>query len=379
MSRYQSSNQRRSRSGATNELPCLFQPSGRYRGLDSSFDQVPPYLFRTWAPQTNGSNDINFIRPAAVCNDQTSIDIFSYDYKFATQMLCDHIKWLNRADDNLTSWTSSLLYAVQLAQYRKKKDFKLPTNARNIYICVIDTRKFDRKTFLPAPDLLAAFSIPSEGKLTHSWSEGEYLSQGIVDIRGKSKVVTFQELLSYNLMDVFPPDIPENLLWYAVRDYRRTFREDIDIENAELKATLDMAFHCFGSEFYLAMVAMFLALKPRSVTDKQLMKIIYDEKEDGSLSDIEASLTKMKRRPNQPIEVMEYVRIMEALVAHGRKRESTSKKIAKSPAPNDDLDALSQSMGSFSKSSTFWKRRLIVGFSDEEREEAFYEMGLYRL
>jgi len=347
MSQYRSSNERRSLSETTNELPCLFQPSGIYQGLNDSFDQVPPYLFRTWAPQTNGSNDTDFIRPAAVCNNKPSSDLFSFDHQFGKTMLSDHILWKNRFDDNLTSWTSSLLYALQLARHRNALDRRKFTYAGNINICVVDTRKFNRKTFLPAPTLLAAYSVPSYGKLTHGYSEGEFLSQGILDIRGKSKVESFENLLSRNLMDVFPPDLPEHKLWYAVQDYRRTWVEDKPIEEAELKAALSLASHCFNGKFYLAMVTMFLALKPRSLKDKHLTKITYDERDKEPLSAIEAALTKMKQYPNQPIEVMEYVRIMDVVVTNQRNHECESQNIAELPASNSDIDALGQLMGSF--------------------------------
>ncbi|KAK6535467.1 hypothetical protein TWF694_001923 [Orbilia ellipsospora] len=252
------------------EQPCLFQPRRRHGALDDGFDQVPQYLFRTWAPQTNGYNDEDVIMPAAVYNGKTSSDLLSFDDEFAREMLCDHLLWKNRFDDNLTSWTSSLFYALQLARYRNALDRRKFTYPGNIYICVLDTRKFDRKTFLPAPALLVAYSVRSQGKLTHSYSEGEFLSQGQLDIRGKSKVVTYEDLVSHGLNDIFPRNVPETKLWWAVHDYRKAWLSDIAIDEIELKSSHSLASKCFGEEWYLPMIAMLLALKPRSVKDDRI-------------------------------------------------------------------------------------------------------------
>ncbi|KAF3918167.1 hypothetical protein ABW20_dc0103017 [Dactylellina cionopaga] len=248
-----------------------FQTQGEFATLANTNEQIPQYLFRTWAPQTNGFSNADMVMSAAVSNGRTASDLLTSDRGVASDMLQDHLLWRNRPNDNLMSWTSSFIYAVQLARYRQEKDRDHPEPS-NIYICVLDTRQFRRNTFLPATALLQAYSIPDTRKTTHRYYEGEYLSQGALDIRGKSKTTAFENLLSNRLPRIFPP-LTSSLLWLAVQRHRETWGRPSRITEEDIQVSLQIATSCFGGEWVRPMMIILLSLWPRSLEDNNLLEV----------------------------------------------------------------------------------------------------------
>ncbi|SRR6266536_1548119 len=185
-----------------------FEPKGDLQDLAEHFDQTPHYLFRTYAPKSNGCSTEIDIKSAAVCSGKDDRDLFSLDRETAASMLDGHT-WKNLESDNLMSWTSSSLFAVQHGIYRKATDFGSP-NLSVIRICVLDTRKVDRGSFLPAVALLKAYGIPSTGKLRHEYYHGEYLSQGTLEVWHKSASTSLEALICRGLHDLFPPFADES-------------------------------------------------------------------------------------------------------------------------------------------------------------------------
>lgn len=136
----------------------IFEPKGDLKHLAKHFDQTPHYLFRTHAPASNGCSTEISISSAVIRYGKDHNDLLSLDKSRATSMLRDHLLWQNLHSDNLMSWTSSFMFAVQLGIYRYTTDRSRP-ELSEIRICILDTRNFPRGSFVPAVALLKAYGI----------------------------------------------------------------------------------------------------------------------------------------------------------------------------------------------------------------------------
>ncbi|KAF5561566.1 hypothetical protein FNAPI_3590 [Fusarium napiforme] len=85
------------------------------------------------------------------------VDIFARANRQRTaEMLYRHLRWLGGPDDNLVSWTSSLLFALVYIfhLYANTRD---GSNFDNIHLCVVDTSIFPEPVFLRDMDLIQAY------------------------------------------------------------------------------------------------------------------------------------------------------------------------------------------------------------------------------
>jgi hypothetical protein len=168
----------------------IFQPgsNGNLVRLNNSFHRIPRFLFRTTAPATPAITTPNIIQSPAVKNGSDASDILRRDHDTAASMLVEHLLWSNKRENNLISWSSSFVYAMQLALFRESKDHGVP-KADEIRIWVIDTFRLPRGAFLPAVELLEAYSIPSAQESSRTGMQicyadyyHEFLSQGTMTI-----------------------------------------------------------------------------------------------------------------------------------------------------------------------------------------------------
>ncbi|KAF4955043.1 hypothetical protein FSARC_11950 [Fusarium sarcochroum] len=118
-----------------------FQPTDYAESWHKLFDGVPRYLFRVFATKSQGTTDCCWSRFRNAKNlvDNSSVDIFARPNKKETAgMISRHLLWLQGSDDNLVSWTSSLLYALVYIFYlhANKKD---DSAFEDTYLCVVDT------------------------------------------------------------------------------------------------------------------------------------------------------------------------------------------------------------------------------------------------
>jgi hypothetical protein len=82
----------------------------------------------------------------------------------------------------------------------------LTCSVDDVYICVVDTRKFTPKTFLSVRSLMIVFGIKTVGKFDYDPDNlcDEFLSQGFLDIYTKSKTTTLGALIKCGLYDFVP-------------------------------------------------------------------------------------------------------------------------------------------------------------------------------
>jgi hypothetical protein len=130
------------------------------------------------------------------------------DKERVATMLHRHLRWWEGPEDNLVSWTSSLLFALVYI-------FHLHANRRDgsafddISLCITDTTKFPNGVFLRDMDLIEAYQSFDNAlqdfkglRLKKDWYFGEYLSQGASKIEGKYQIVSAQAMINEGLYRV---------------------------------------------------------------------------------------------------------------------------------------------------------------------------------
>ena len=187
--------------------PTLFYPPASYEvklQMIATTD-IPQYLFRTFDRWSSGRNDDNIVASIASITEsleESRKDLLSLPKHEAADMLHTHLTKKcsgGQASDNLMSWTSSLLFAIQYAIWRRSQ---FGCHPADIKICAVDTRKFPRGQFARDMWLLQAYratAVKLDGDIERffrfrledeRYHNGEYLSQGSVDHASRSCVVS---------------------------------------------------------------------------------------------------------------------------------------------------------------------------------------------
>jgi hypothetical protein len=265
--------------------PVLFNPlaSSSFSSFDFHLDEIPRYLFRTFDPKSSGKNNGDVVASPASENRtiNSKIDILSLDDDFATTIVDWHLNpWKCRDDrsqnlDNFMSWTFSLLYAIQYALYRRHL---YGCTSEDIKICVIDTEKFSRGQFVHAKRLLQAYyQFLRQADMRHSYDtrlllyiygNGEYLSQGVLNHKGRSCVTSLARLEENGLSSLYPElaDPMGHRKWAIRTIHLRHLWEDQHVTTyEEIQMALSLAKSCFRNINELDIATMILTFKHREL------------------------------------------------------------------------------------------------------------------
>jgi len=193
-------------------LSVPFNPSATLRWKNFELSPVPRFLFRVYTPRSDCSTDEECTKSRDAANNLRSArrDIFqTTDCAATAKRIDDHLRWrCCERQDNLTSWTSSLLFALHYIFYRNSSpNDGLPMT--DIRICVVDASRFGRQVFIRDMDLMTAFSLYSQSlarfrtlRGANSYYLGEYMSQGSLKIAGKCQCVSAQNLIDRGLFSL---------------------------------------------------------------------------------------------------------------------------------------------------------------------------------
>jgi hypothetical protein len=267
-----------------------FQPTSSQQGVSKSFDNIPRYLFRLYAPNTAGTTSIsNVTSPAWNCGKiEKKRDIFRLPSNEAADLLCKHLNWdtPHQSECNLMSWTSSLLFAVHYAVYRHghdRQNFDHPELSK-IFLLVADTRGFPKGTFVKDLKVIEAFKDYSTGlnqmhklRATSQYYFGEYLTQGHLDIKERCSQTSIQQMIDLGLFDLYP-GLGDKKYWdkwaksvVAQRSVFQEPRSDAPTEHSDVRKAITIAQGCFGDRWALPVAAMLLSLKPRQQDDPAIL------------------------------------------------------------------------------------------------------------
>ncbi|KAG7408189.1 hypothetical protein Forpe1208_v011838 [Fusarium oxysporum f. sp. rapae] len=328
---------------------CLpFRPTGYFERRHETFDAVPRYLFRVFTPKSQGKTDESWTKSMDARYEvaDSRVDIFARANKQRTaEMLYRHLRWWKGPDDNLVSWTSSLLFALVYIFY-------LHANTRdgstfgNIHLCVVDTSSFPEAVFLRDMDLIRAYrSFDSRlwnfeclrckrrSGFSGYYYFGEYLSQGALKIEGKCQIVSAQHIILRGLHDIRPEfarfenwEPQQSPPWAdAVIELRETFfltktkQQEVSTEGEQqeiCKKALNAAFdisRLFESHWRLPIAASFIALAPHRTDNKEiLLKVRSREFTDNNRENCSPLRTKTVAYNTLP-ELQAYSVIMQSI------------------------------------------------------------------
>lgn len=191
-------------------------------------------------------------------------------------MLENHLLWRVFPSDQFVSWTSSLLWALQLA-VRKHADRKYPDG--DIQICVLDTSKIETSSFFAASDLLRVYEVADEGKLAHRYYIAEYLYHGGLLVHGSSSTVSLDVLMECGLFNLLPEmDDPRwrSLLCNAVDHFRGTMFSVTQLMTpVEARTALQLA-SLFEKRFTMPVMVAFLSLRCCDPDDLNFLTLVAD-------------------------------------------------------------------------------------------------------
>lgn len=277
----------------------LFEPDEDCAWLRQSLDDIPRYLYRITTPRSDGTTDAVWTKSkdARYMRPHSTVDLLARQDKLAVaRMLSRHLRWLGTPSDpdNLVSWTSSLLFALQYMFYRHYSS-KDASPMATIHLCVVDTAAFPKGVFVRDLDLirffrslnhdLPAFEVLRKKRhraLTGSYYFGEYLSQGALKIEDKCKIVPAQALIDNGLFEIRPefsePLPPEDTPWAnQVIALREAFslEESPSITAVGIRAALAIA-KLFGGNWRLPLAASLTALLPSQSNDHAILQAFND-------------------------------------------------------------------------------------------------------
>ena len=262
--------------------PILYRPQGDLESLQELFDRVPRYLFRTSTRNSNGHTSSVRVKSAAAVNNRSTKDVFERNVTSARNMLKFHVLWKDYSDDNFTSWTSSIVFALQHG-IRKAIGgrYHSAEEPSTIDIMILDTRKVPRGAFLPSMALLKAYNLTKDPDIVDKlpYYYGEYLSQGVLDFTAGSTVATtLAKLNELGLGGLYSPSthkIQANHLWLAVNGVRTAIKNEQEREptSEELRLAQRIALGITGSKNFLPVVMMLLlSTKPRYRLSPAILK-----------------------------------------------------------------------------------------------------------
>lgn len=258
----------------TNREVLIFSPSPRQRSK-FTFDNIPTYLFRLYAPRTGGTTTTTEVTsPAWGHVGNYKKDLFRLPPEEAASRLNAHLRWVAMQEDrrNLMSWSSSLLFVLQYGLYRDRTDHDKPSLSE-IHLLMLDTRQFPKGTFLrdlEAIDEFQKHSADLAGIKTWRMSDkyfGEYLTQGRLNVDGQCSQTSMQQLIDMGLFTLCPAlgITGEWIKWaIPVLNTRKDFDGPaIPIDGENVRSAITMARACLGNRLALPFAVMLLSLQHR--------------------------------------------------------------------------------------------------------------------
>ncbi|KAL4944116.1 hypothetical protein BDV06DRAFT_116824 [Aspergillus oleicola] len=279
---------------------------------------IPRYVYRLVAPQSAGTTTAATVVPPLIA--ENSEDIFQYAPAKAATLLLKHLLWQRGHENecNLMSWTSSLLFALQYALYRHRRD---GDDLRHIQLIILDTTLFPAGTFIQDMEIMGVFqdADPRLQKFVEfresEYYFGEYLTQGRLAIQDRCVCTSVQKMIDLGLFDL-QPALGDQHQWQwwpkRVLDFRKQFTASewapTSAENVE--TAVDIARQCFGGQWTVPATIMLLALLPRKRDDAVIAQGL---KASFTMADIKsAGLHRMKIDPRRLPEVAQFKELVQS-------------------------------------------------------------------
>lgn len=184
-----------------------------------NYRDLPRYLFRVCDVNSSGINTSRVVAsPQSEYGnpEDSATDVLSLSGGQARRLLYNHLAkrsefQTRKSIDNFMSWSSSLMFVIQYAMWRSET---LHTPASDLQICMVDTRDFPRGQFARDMWLIRHYrpSVLTEPQQEFfdfrlenpDHDNGEFLSQGMVNLRNKACFFSLQDLMSAGIDTLYP-------------------------------------------------------------------------------------------------------------------------------------------------------------------------------
>lgn len=147
----------------TLRAPVPFGPNPFQLKQMPLFEQnlVPIYLIRVYAPNSAGQTTGSYVIPPASNRGKVDLmqDLFALPEQNAATCLDKHVRWdpNHEKECNLTSWTSSLLFALQYGLYKHRVRGFIGPDLSTISLLLLDTRGLPKGTFVKDLEIMETF------------------------------------------------------------------------------------------------------------------------------------------------------------------------------------------------------------------------------
>ncbi|TDZ27772.1 hypothetical protein C8035_v008665 [Colletotrichum spinosum] len=251
-----------------------------------SGDKTPRFLFRVHDINSLGMTSLTQVSSGhAERSSQPGPKLLSRH--FDASQFCNHLLWkaIPKRDDDLVSWTSSLLFAIHFAIYRhtKRPVTNNDENMSNIFILMLDTRDFPKGTFVRDLDAIRYHlksTFPDKPELekfyelrrARGYYIGEYLTQGSLSVTGKCRQTSLERLTDSGLFYICPYFSDQSywgMLNQRVAMIRQTFLSEKGkqmclrpSEQTQLRRAITIAQACFGDKLALPFTLLLLSFSP---------------------------------------------------------------------------------------------------------------------
>lgn len=352
----------------SNDSLC-FNPTANplFEKFNFDLERPPRFLFRTFDHKSSGRSDDRVIAsPAAKYGlPHHTKDIFTLDSDTAISIVDKHLNpWLRKnstdtdpyRDDNFMSWTTSLLYAVQYAYYRRSR---YGCSLDHIKICVVDVSMFPPGQFIRSCNLLQAYhglgrsagmqNLYSTTLLVYMYTFGEYLSQGRMvhhrycetTQRRSSSVISMACLERNGIYTLYPElaDPTGHGVWALRTIQLRKLWHDEDNEaissTEELRAAARLAIAWFEkSSDTLGLAVYFLSFRKRRFRDVSPDAFLGGGQADWMRHPIDVKEFELATRA---VSALTYGGVAADGDARGDRRDSVNSHVATDSVIEDDV------------------------------------------
>ncbi|KAF2137808.1 uncharacterized protein K452DRAFT_312180 [Aplosporella prunicola CBS 121167] len=246
----------------------MFMSEEQFITLQESRRRVPRYLFRTCSENSRGGLAAN--SSEQILPDDTNWRNIEFGGVAGTKrMIENHLLWRYESPSEFTSWSSSLLFAIQYALLKKDYDRK---EEENIKVCVLDTSNFAIPVY-PATALYDAYRITpiDRGKwpeLVRHYYLSEYLLRGSIYMENvEFRVISLRDILRCGLFKLLPELEDDdwrkkNALARAVRTARQSLSSPRCLSEEREKVEISISLgKLFGHRFAFPVAVAFLSLR----------------------------------------------------------------------------------------------------------------------
>ncbi|KAK8076137.1 hypothetical protein PG994_003409 [Apiospora phragmitis] len=188
--------------------------------LDFNPENVPTSLFRTCGRKSPGNSNAEIFSSilSTSGSQESRADLLALEEEKVTTLPYHHLynpSFTPAAKDNLMSWTSSPLFAIQCAIWKLHKGYESERRASDINVCIVEPRNFPPGQFARDTWLLGSYRETAmhlgkdfqrfwELRDREEYYNGEYLSQGTLNHSNRSCLASLDQLVEAGLYELYP-------------------------------------------------------------------------------------------------------------------------------------------------------------------------------